>query len=79
MAIDPICGMYVDESKAVYKKQVDGKTIYFCSEYCLKTFERPESELKKLKFSVIFSILISIPVILLSFLTYLMKISYCFY
>jgi len=67
MAIDPVCGMYVDENKAIYKKQIDDKTIYFCSEYCLKTFERPEIELRKLKFSMVISILISIPVILLSF------------
>lgn len=35
MAVDSVCGMYVDEKKAIYKKDVDGKTIYFCSENCL--------------------------------------------
>lgn len=59
--------MYVDENKAIYKKEVDGKTVYFCSETCLKTYERPETELKKLKQLVIFGALVSIPTILLSF------------
>ncbi|MBI2084872.1 MAG: heavy metal translocating P-type ATPase [Candidatus Aenigmarchaeota archaeon] len=67
MAIDTVCGMHVDEKNAVYKKQVDGKTIYFCSEVCLKTYESPEVELKKLRFLAIFSGLIAIPVVVLSF------------
>ncbi len=67
MAIDPVCGMHVDENKAVYKKVVDGKTLYFCSEQCLKTYEKPEDEFKKLKTLVIVGILISIPVIAISF------------
>lgn len=67
MAIDPVCGMHVDENKAVYKKDVNGKTIYFCAETCLKTYERPEVELRNLKRLVAFSAVVSIPVILLSF------------
>ncbi len=67
MPIDPVCGMHVDDNKAIYKKEIDGKTVYFCSETCLKTYERPEVELKKLKTLVAFSAVISIPVILLSF------------
>ena len=67
MAIDPVCGMHVDENKAIYKKDVDGRTIYFCSETCLKTYERPEVELKNLKILVTFSSIVSIPVILISF------------
>jgi len=67
MAIDPVCGMHVDENKAIYRKEIDGKTVYFCSETCLKTYERPEVELKNLKVLVVFSALVSIPVILLSF------------
>ncbi len=67
MAIDPVCGMHVDENKAIYKKDVDGRTIYFCAETCLKTYERPDVELRNLKILVAFSAIISIPVILLSF------------
>jgi len=67
MAIDPVCGMHVDENKAIYRKEIDGKTIYFCSETCLKTYERPEAELRNLKILVTFSAVVSVPVILLSF------------
>lgn len=67
MATDPVCGMHVDEKNAVYKKEIDGKTIYFCSENCLKTYEKPEAELKNLKMLVAFSAIIAVPVIILSF------------
>ena len=68
MATDPVCGMHVDESKAIFKKEIDGKTIYFCSENCLKIYEKPEAELKNLKRLVVFGALISVPTILLAFL-----------
>ncbi len=67
MAIDPICGMYVDEKKAIFKKDVEGKTIYFCSENCLKTYVAPEVEFKKLRLLVILSAVIAVPVVILSF------------
>ena len=37
MAIDPICGMTVDEASAL-RAERDGQTFYFCSEHCRKTF-----------------------------------------
>ena len=37
MARDPICGMDVNEKSGLSLKK-DGKTHYFCSEHCLKTF-----------------------------------------
>ena len=37
MAIDPICGMTVDEATARSAER-DGQTIYFCSEHCRQTF-----------------------------------------
>ena len=37
MAIDPICGMTVDESSPL-RAERDGQTYYFCSEHCRKTF-----------------------------------------
>ncbi|MCZ7380333.1 MAG: heavy metal translocating P-type ATPase [Candidatus Methanoperedens sp.] len=48
MPKDPVCGMYVDEKTAI-KKEIGGRTYYFCSESCLKTFENPERELKSMK------------------------------
>ncbi len=59
MATDPVCGMQVDEKNAVYKKEKDGQTFYFCSEKCLKEFEHPEVEYKKLKQMTVFSAVFS--------------------
>lgn len=47
-AKDPICGMVVDKRKSL-KKEAGGRMYYFCSEGCLRTFEAPEEELKKMK------------------------------
>jgi len=56
MAKDPICGMYVDENKTIFKTKQDDIIYYFCSEKCLKTFIQPQKEIKKLKYAAIFSI-----------------------
>lgn len=48
MAKDPICGMVIPKERAL-KREVGGKTYYFCSESCVKTFEAPEAELKSMK------------------------------
>ena len=37
MTKDPICGMTVDEAKALSAER-DGVTSYFCSEHCRKKF-----------------------------------------
>jgi uncharacterized protein len=37
-ATDPVCGMKVDRDKALTSRR-DGKTFYFCSQHCLRTFE----------------------------------------
>ncbi|MGE5632383.1 MAG: YHS domain-containing protein [Caulobacteraceae bacterium] len=39
MVLDPVCGMYVSPETAI-KQNIDGKTYYFCSENCRKTFMR---------------------------------------
>jgi len=39
MAKDPICGMTVDEAKAL-RAERDGQTFYFCSEHCREQFLR---------------------------------------
>jgi Cu+-exporting ATPase len=47
MAIDPVCGMSVDESTAPAKATHQGKTYYFCSEECKTSFQQqPEKYLK---------------------------------
>src|SRR3990170_2449150 len=47
-AKDPICGMVVDKHKSL-KKEMGGRMYYFCSDGCMRTFEAPEEELKKMK------------------------------
>ncbi|UCF12993.1 MAG: heavy metal translocating P-type ATPase [Thermoplasmatales archaeon] len=47
-AIDPVCGMKVDKRKAISRK-IGGRTYYFCTESCAKTFEDPEKELQDMK------------------------------
>ena len=40
MAKDPICGMMVDEKKAKFKSDYNGKTYYFCAPSCKSTFDK---------------------------------------
>ena len=37
-ATDPVCGMKVDRARAV-RKEIDGETLYFCSDHCWHAFE----------------------------------------
>jgi len=43
MAIDPVCGMQVDETSASSLKY-EGQTYYFCSEVCREEFENDPEE-----------------------------------
>ncbi|MBI3841137.1 MAG: YHS domain-containing protein [Thaumarchaeota archaeon] len=38
MAIDPVCGMTVDEKSARFRSDYSGKTYFFCSQGCYKSF-----------------------------------------
>lgn len=67
MAKDPVCGMYVDERKATITRTIRGRTYYFCSESCARTFERPEIELRHLKYMVAFSLTFGILTLVFSF------------
>ena len=40
MAKDPVCGMMVDEKKAKFKSDYNGKTFYFCAPTCKVTFDK---------------------------------------
>ena len=40
MAKDPVCGMMVDEKKAKFKSEYNGKTFYFCAPSCKATFDK---------------------------------------
>jgi Cu+-exporting ATPase len=48
MAKDPICGMVVAKATAL-KSDRAGRTYYFCSVGCQRTFESPEAELKSMR------------------------------
>ncbi len=67
MAKDPICGMYVDEKTAEYKVTVRGITYYFCSQSCMKEFMAPEVEIKHLKMAVIIGAVLTVPIIILTY------------
>lgn len=47
-AKDPICGMLVDKATALTSVR-GGRTYYFCSTGCQRTFESPEQELRSMK------------------------------
>ena len=40
MAIDPVCHMDVEPEKAAGSSEYEGKTIYFCSDYCKDMFDK---------------------------------------
>jgi Cu+-exporting ATPase len=68
MATDPVCGMFVEESPEALHATVRGTTYYFCSESCLKEFTRPEIELRNIKFGVALSLVLGVPILVLSYL-----------
>ena len=47
-AKDPICGMLVDKATAL-RTDRGGRSYYFCSVGCQRTFESPEQELKSMR------------------------------
>jgi YHS domain-containing protein len=40
MAIDPICGMQVDEKTAVHTSEYHGQKYYFCAPGCKRSFDK---------------------------------------
>ena len=64
---DPICGMYVDEKTAKIKKDLHGTTYYFCSESCLRQFEKPEVEMHKLKTLASIGAVLAAPTLMLTY------------
>ncbi|BAL80316.1 YHS domain-containing protein [Caldisericum exile] len=46
--IDPVCGMIVKEETAKVTFEYNGKTYYFCSDFCFEEFKKnPEKYLKE--------------------------------
>ena len=50
-AKDPICGMVVDKASSL-RTERGGRSYYFCSTGCQRTFESPEQELKSMRMRV---------------------------
>jgi len=71
MAKDPVCGMFVDEETATITRTIHGIKWYFCSETCANTFEKPEIELKRLKLLVVASAVLTVPIVLFTYLMFL--------
>ncbi|MHB8567069.1 MAG: heavy metal translocating P-type ATPase [Nitrososphaerales archaeon] len=67
MATDPVCGMFVEESQDTLHATVRSTTYYFCSDSCLKTFTAPELEIRSTRRSVALSIILGIPILILSY------------
>ena len=67
MASDPVCGMFVEESERTLHAAVRGTTYYFCSETCLKTFTEPERPLSDLKRNIALAVILSVPIVTLSY------------
>ena len=40
-ATDPVCGMKIDKARAI-RLEVEGETLYFCSEDCASAARRKE-------------------------------------
>jgi Cu+-exporting ATPase len=40
MAVDPVCGMQVNENQAAGKSEYQGQTYYFCSPGCKTAFDK---------------------------------------
>jgi Cu+-exporting ATPase len=59
--------MYVDEETTAFKTVVDGKTYYFCSEQCLRTFTQPDVERRNLRRLIILSTTLGVLTFLFGF------------
>lgn len=40
MAIDPVCGMEVEEKDAEFTVRLEHESFYFCSRPCMESFEK---------------------------------------
>jgi YHS domain-containing protein len=44
---DPVCGMDIDEKKAKFKSEYNGKPYYFCSSTCKTSFDKNPTKYRK--------------------------------
>jgi P-type Cu+ transporter len=60
--------MFVEEKPHAIRHKVDGSEHFFCSNQCLNEFAAPEKELRKLKRVTTVSIILTIPVTILTYI-----------
>lgn len=66
--------MYVAENTAQIKKTIRGTTYYFCSESCLRQFETPEVELRRLKTLFSIGAILTVPTMILTYVLVLPQV-----
>lgn len=71
MAKDPICGMIVEEKQETLHHNIEGTEFYFCSSNCLNKFTEPEQELSRLKRLLWIGTILTIPIVILTYSTFL--------
>ena len=49
ITLDPVCGMEVDRSEAVWKTEIEAKIVFFCSPVCKQTFDNNLDKLLELE------------------------------
>jgi Cu+-exporting ATPase len=75
MAVDPVCGMYVDEEAAEYRTNPRETTYCFCSKSCMDEFLAPERELPKLRRELAAAVLLTVPILALTYVSPIPKTS----
>jgi Cu+-exporting ATPase len=70
MAIDPICGMVVDERTAELRLVRENRTYFFCSTRCLQEFSQPDRELARLRVKLAIAWPLSVAILALSYVVH---------
>lgn len=63
--------MVVEEKEDAIRKEIEGQQYFFCSNNCLDKFTKPQREYQKLKKLLFVGILLTIPTIILTYVTVL--------
>jgi heavy metal translocating P-type ATPase len=67
MPTDPVCGMFVEAGPDALSLMRDGRTYYFCSQSCRRTFAEPERERGRLLRRLAVAWPLSIVIVLLTY------------
>ncbi|MGA7922671.1 MAG: YHS domain-containing protein, partial [Thermoplasmata archaeon] len=67
MAIDPVCGMFVDERTADLRLVRANRTYYFCSSTCMETFDHPERHARALRRRIALGVPVTIAILGLTY------------